>query len=102
MFVSDSIKRMKLLPLVPTDKDNCLYTCHENRGCSVELISKTLISGSVKGSCFPPSFGSACSGTPDFCQKCSDVCVDRAGEDFLMPTTVDGAVRSTGDNRLLY
>jgi hypothetical protein len=78
------------VPLVPGQNDGCLYTCKENRGCSVELIAKALVSGSIKGSCFPKSFGGAGSGIPESCSTCSDVCIARSegeAKEFVLPLT---------------
>jgi hypothetical protein len=39
-----------------------------------QIVTQTPLSGSVKGSCFPPAFGGACSGIPEQCERCLDVC----------------------------
>ncbi len=59
----------------PLESAACEYTCQPNGGCSVLLITNGgFVSGNVLGSCFPKSFGGACSGTPKACHDCSHVC----------------------------
>ena len=41
--------------------------------------------GNVQGSCFPPSFGGSCSGTPSKCNECNTRCSE---EDKGMTITV--------------
>ena len=89
MPISGPEAKIKIVPLVAGEKDQCLYSCKENRGCSVQIFSIKLRSGSTKGSCFPPSFGGACSGIPKGCNNCLDVCGQRSGEEFLLPV-LDG------------
>jgi len=80
-FFLDITNKIKIIPLEqPGQSDKCLYKCKENRGCSVDIITDRLISGSIKGSCFPPAFGGKCSGTPDGCQPCLEVCGPIPGE----------------------
>jgi len=40
---SEVAKKLKILPLVSTEKDSCYYSCKENRGCSVDLVLKMFI-----------------------------------------------------------
>lgn len=69
------------------DGDRCIYTCKRNKGCSVKIETNRLIDGAVSGSCFPPSFGGSCSGTPKDCVKCSDMCTENHGR--LVTVTLD-------------
>ncbi len=40
------------------------------------------IDGNVQGFCFSPLFGGRCSGIPRGCQTCTDLCQNRAGQQF--------------------
>ena len=44
--------------------------------------------GATSGSCFPPSFGGSCSGTPPECQDCSKAleCQEDDGEENIVGT----------------
>ena len=60
--------------------------------CSVDIITDTFITGNVRGSCFPPSFGGKCSGIPKGCDTCLDICKDQLGRRFIIPIGGDGNV----------
>merc|ERR1712110_1231875 len=49
---------------------NCKYECQGNGGCEVTYIGPSR-PGQLSGSCFPASFGGACTGTPQGCQDCN-------------------------------
>ena len=42
------------------------------------------------GSCFPPSFGGSCSGTPEDCQDCLDVCKEDQGIEITIEVKEGG------------
>ena len=60
----------------PPQNFSCIHECKENGGCSVKLETKRRISGAVMGSCFPPDFGGSCSGIPELCTACNEVCTE--------------------------
>jgi hypothetical protein len=60
-------------PVSNNQNPNCGYKCQPNGGCEVTWNGPPR-SGSTLGSCFPPSFGGACSGTPQGCQDCLTQC----------------------------
>ena len=66
----------------PVTKDDCKYTCLENKGC--QSRSTRGGSGRSQGSCFPQSFGGRCTGIPEHCQNCNEVVDCEAGQ--LVPT----------------
>ena len=56
-------------------RDTCTYSCNSNGSCDVEYWhANGPYVGNTKGSCFPPSFGGDCSGTPRFCEECISKC----------------------------
>ena len=86
--------------------DHCLHSCQENGGCSTTIVTKNPISGSVRGSCFPPAFGGSCSEQPEGCRNlCLDICFANPGKsevrvklnEFRRPTFV--ARRSTTSSK---
>ena len=62
--------------------------------------------GATSGSCFPPSFGGSCSGTPPECQDCSKAleCQEDDGEENIVgilggsgkPSGIIGSVGAVG------
>ena len=50
----------------------CEYQCQDTGSCTVRYTGPAR-SGQTKGSCFPRSFGAACSGAPVECQDCNRV-----------------------------
>ena len=77
-------------PEIQKGDDKCIYTCRDNKGCSVRISSKHPINGPTMGSCFPPSFGGSCSGTPEDCQDCLDVCKEDQGIEITIEVKEDG------------
>jgi hypothetical protein len=51
-----------------------------------QILTKEAISGSVKGSCFPPAFGGQCSGIPEGCQPCTDLCAQNPDKTEIIET----------------
>jgi len=70
--------------------DNCIYTCRIDKGCSVKIVTNRVLNGSVLGSCFPPSFGGSCSGTPEKCNSCSQDCVGQYGNTITVKLDQNG------------
>ena len=62
VFISDSTQ----------DDDSCSYSCQTDGGCEVRKDGWL-------GSCFPPSFGGECDGTPPGCSDCSQKCQGKNG-----------------------
>ena len=77
-------------PQILKGDDKCIYSCRENKGCSVKISSNHPINGPTLGSCFPPSFGGSCSGIPDDCKKCLDVCKDKDGYEITIEVKENG------------
>ncbi|XP_059086443.1 uncharacterized protein LOC131883108 isoform X1 [Tigriopus californicus] len=71
-------------PEVPDTPEECIYTCQDSGGCSVKFASIVFFSGSVLGSCFPPSFGGECSGTPEKCEECIGICNGKNGQELTV------------------
>ena len=67
------------------DEDVCTYNCQESGGCSVRIVSTGFVSGNTLGSCFSEQFGGECSGIPERCDKCIQVCKGKSGEQFSLP-----------------
>ena len=59
-----------LLVVAGAGAELCRYSCTEGGGCSVQYTGPPR-SGPTLGSCFPPSFGGACSGVPPECEECT-------------------------------
>ena len=62
VFISDSRQ----------DDDSCSYHCQNDGGCEVRKDGWL-------GSCFPPSSGGKCFGTPPGCSDCSQKCQGKNG-----------------------
>ena len=62
IFISDSRQ----------DDDSCSYNCQNDGGCEVRKDGWL-------GSCFSPSFGGECHGTPPGCSDCSQKCQGKNG-----------------------
>ena len=77
-------------PDLVRDKDECKYTCRNDKGCSVKISSNKPINGHVMGSCFPPSFGGSCSGIPESCDECLGICTDQHGYEITIPLDEEG------------
>ena len=52
--------------------DECNYECKSSGGCQVQYTGPPR-GGPTVGSCFPPLFGSSCTGTPPECSDCNKV-----------------------------
>ena len=74
--------------LSDNQEDKCIYNCQENGGCSVRIDSSGLVNGATLGSCFSKRFGGKCSGIPERCEVCLDVCEEKSGEQFSLPATI--------------
>ena len=79
-------------PEVETGEDTCVYTCRKDKGCSIKIVSNHPISGPVMGSCFPPSFGGTCSGTPVDCHECLSICEGQDGHEVTIPINENGMI----------
>ena len=77
-------------PEIQKGKDKCIYTCRNDKGCAVKISSNHPINGPVLGSCFPPSFGGSCSGTPENCKECLDVCNGEEGYEITIEVEENG------------
>ena len=77
-------------PKIQDGDDKCIYTCRKDKGCSVKISSNHPISGPILGSCFPPSFGGSCSGIPNDCSECIDVCKGEEGHEIIVEVSKDG------------
>ena len=71
-------------PKQPEGPDQCIYACKQNGGCSVTFSTLSFFSGSIMGSCFPPSFGGDCSGTPEKCDDCLGICEGNIGKQLTV------------------
>jgi hypothetical protein len=77
-------------PQILKGDDKCIYTCRIDKGCSVKISSNHPINGPISGSCFPPSFGGSCSGIPDDCKECIDVCKGKEGYEVTIEVKDNG------------
>ena len=41
------------------------------------VFTSSSYNGNVQGSCFPPSFGGSCTGTPPKCRECNSRCAEK-------------------------
>ena len=77
-------------PKQPDTPDRCIYACKQNGGCSVTYSTVSFFSGSVMGSCFPPSFGGDCSGIPEKCEECLPLCEGKKGKQLTVEIDPEG------------
>ena len=71
------------------EKDECVYSCQKSGGCSVRIVSSGFVSGATMGSCFSERFGGECSGIPERCDACLDICKKNPEEQFSLPAKKD-------------
>ena len=84
-FMSKSLNSHDVLPLIlgnsyPLNGNynsekktaSCNYRCGNDGGCEVHYTGPPR-RGQIMGSCFPPSYGGSCSGTPRECNDCNKV-----------------------------
>ena len=77
-------------PLFAVKNSSCIHRCKPDGGCSVRIESNALISGPTLGSCFPPSFGGSCSGIPENCTSCIEVCEGHNGKEIVVHLNEEG------------
>ena len=81
VFISDSTQ----------DDDSCSYSCQNDGGCEVRKDGWL-------GSCFPPSFGGECDGTPPGCSDCSQKCQGKNGSKITSDSNSRSSYSSFGSH----